>query len=104
MGITDPITVYGADWCEDTRETRMHLDELGVPYRYIDIEKDPAAREWVLRQNDDKQKTPTVDIGGFVLSVPSNGELDAGLRRQGFVSRAPVNELEPPGENVMRNA
>jgi mycoredoxin len=97
----DQVTVYGADWCGDTRETQMHLDELGVPYRYIDVERDPAAREWVLRQNDGKQKTPTVDVGGFVLSVPSNGELDAGLRRQGLISRAVVEELEtPPAENA----
>jgi len=96
--------VYGADWCGDTRRTRLHLDELGVPYRYINIENDPAARQWVLRQNDGQQKLPTVDLGGLVLSVPSNGELDAGLRKKGLVPRVVPEELEEPPEMGMRNA
>ena len=82
--------VYGADWCGDTRRTRRHLEELAVPYRYVNIEEDPQARQWMLRQNDGQQKLPTVDLGGLVLSVPSNGELDAGLRRKGLISRTVV--------------
>lgn len=95
------ITVYGTDWCGDTTETLSHLKDLGLPFRYINIEKDAAAREWVLLQNDGTQKTPTVDLSGLVLSVPSNGELDAGLRRQGFVDRragVPTDDLEQPPE------
>jgi glutaredoxin len=41
------VTVYGADWCEDTQATREDLDELGVPYRYIEVDHDPQAKEWV---------------------------------------------------------
>jgi mycoredoxin len=94
--MANEIIVYGADWCGDTRRTRMHLEELGIPFRYVKIELHPAAREWVLRQNDGQQKLPTVDLGGLVLSVPSDGELDAGLRRQRLVSRTVVEDLEPP--------
>lgn len=81
------ITVYGVDSCEDTQQTRHHLDAMGISYRYVNIDKDQAARQWLLEQNDGKQKTPTVDLGGLVLSVPSDGELEAGLRRQGILSR-----------------
>ena len=98
------LTVYGADWCGDTRRTRMRLEELGVPYRYINIEEDPAALEWVLRQNDGVRKMPTVDLGGLVLSVPSNGELEAGLRRQGLIAREVVETGDEPPEMGMRNA
>ena len=75
------VKVYGADWCSMTQRTRRHLDEIGVPYQYINIEKDERAREWLKRQNDGKEKKPTVDIGGEILSEPSNDQLDAALKR-----------------------
>lgn len=80
------ITVYGADWCEDTRATRNHLDSLGVPYRYVDVEQDGAAEEWIKRQNGGKRQTPTVDIEGKVLIEPDERELEEGLRGKGLMS------------------
>lgn len=75
------VKVYGADWCSMTQRTLSHLNELRVPYEYINIEEDRRAREWVRDQNDGREKKPTVDIGGEVLSEPSNEELDSALRR-----------------------
>ena len=34
------ITVYGADWCEDTRRSLRHLRRLGVPHRYQNVDED----------------------------------------------------------------
>ena len=34
------ITVYGADWCEDTRRSLRHLRRLGVPHRYENVDED----------------------------------------------------------------
>jgi mycoredoxin len=86
----DGITVYGAPDCKDTTRTRRHLDDLGVDYRYIDVDEDPAASEHVEQANDGKRKTPTVVLGGTlegggdeVLSVPGNTELVAALERHG---------------------
>ena len=75
------IKVYGADWCGMTTRTLSHLDELGVEYEYIDVEQDPKASEWVKSHNGGKEKKPTLDISGQVLSEPSNGQLDDVLRR-----------------------
>jgi mycoredoxin len=80
------ITVYGADWCEDTQATRNHLDSLGVPYRYVNVERDASAEEWVKQQNGGKRKTPTVDIEGKVLIEPNERELEEGLRGRGLMS------------------
>ena len=77
------IKVYGAGRCHMTTDTRDHLDELGVKYEYIDIEKNPAAAKWVREQNDGLEKKPTVDIEGRVLSEPSNEELEAALEEAG---------------------
>jgi len=76
----DPVKVYGAGWCEDTHATRAHLDALGIDYQYIDVDADPEAQAWVAAQNNGKQKTPTVAIGGRILIEPENDELDEVLR------------------------
>ncbi len=78
------VQVYGADWCEDTQETRRHLDELGVAYDYHDIDREPRARAWVQEMNGGKQKTPTLDVMGRVLSEPDDAELDRALRETGI--------------------
>lgn len=79
------IKVYGADWCHDTKRTLKHLDELALDYQYIDIEQDAEAARWVREQNDGKERKPTLDIEGRVLSVPDNQELDAVLQKQGLI-------------------
>lgn len=81
----DNVVVYGADWCVMTRRTLAHLDQVGVEYRYIDVEEDPKASEWVKQQSDGREKKPTLDIGGTVLVEPSNGELDDVLRSKGLL-------------------
>ena len=75
------VKVYGADWCSMTQRTLRHLDDLNVPYDYINVEGDQRASEWVKKQNHGKEKKPTVDIAGQILAEPSNDELDAVLRR-----------------------
>ena len=77
------IRVYGATWCHMTTEAMDHLNELGVDYEFIDIEQDPDAARWVAAQNGGKEKKPTLDINGLVLSEPSAAELDAALRDSG---------------------
>ncbi|MBA2647879.1 MAG: NrdH-redoxin [Pyrinomonadaceae bacterium] len=80
------IKVYGADWCGATRRALEHLDSLGVSYEYIDVEQDAQASEWVKKQNGGKERKPTVDIAGQVLSEPSNRELDSALREKGLMA------------------
>jgi len=70
------VKVYGADWCGMTRRTLSHLDEMGVEYEYINVDHDAAASEWVKQQNGGKEKKPTVDIDGRIVTYPSNQELD----------------------------
>ena len=83
----DKVKVYGADWCGDTRRTLKHLDDLGVEYDYVDVEGDERASAWVKQQNNGKEQKPTLEIGGRVLSVPSNQELENSLREQGILER-----------------
>ncbi len=80
------LTIYGTDWCEDTQHTKEHLDDVGVPYDYVNIETDARAAAWVCQQNDGQSKTPTVRMEGLVLSEPSDAELDSALRARGILA------------------
>ena len=79
------IKIYGADWCEDTRGAINHLNSLKVDYQYINVENDPEASEWVKNQNDGKEKKPTININGKVLSVPTESELESALKNEGLI-------------------
>lgn len=78
------ITVYGKDACEDTKRVRQFLDSRGTAYRYVNIEQDKAGEELVKKENDDKVRTPLVNVQfgteARVLRVPSNEELENALR------------------------
>ncbi len=80
------VKVYGAEWCHDTQDTLKHLKELGVAHVYIDVEQDEQASAWVKQHNDGKERKPTLDIAGQVLSVPTNRELESALREKGFMA------------------
>ncbi len=73
------ITVYGADWCSMTRNALAHLRQRGIDYQYIDIDKDREAAKWVADQNDGRERKPTLDIDGEILTEPTSGELDRAL-------------------------
>jgi len=77
----DTVKVYGAGWCEDTQETREYLDRTGIPYEYLDVDTDPIAKEYVVKHNGGKQRTPTVVIVDQILVEPENEDLENALRR-----------------------
>ena len=80
------VKVYGTDWCADTQHTIKHLKELGVAFKYVNVERDETARQWVAQHNDGKERKPTLDIAGQVLSVPTDRELESALREKGFMA------------------
>jgi glutaredoxin-related protein len=75
------ITVYGADWCEDTRRSLRHLRRLHVPHRYLNIDEDLDALDRAKGLNDGQRRTPTIDLalGGPALVEPDNDTLTAAL-------------------------
>jgi mycoredoxin len=74
------IKVYGARWCGKTHQTMDYLNKKHVPFEFIDVEKDPAASEWVKAQNGGKEKKPTLDIDGKVVTEPTDEELEELVR------------------------
>ena len=70
------LSVYGAPWCPDCKRSKQFLGEQRVPYRWIDIDKDPKGREYIRQVNNGKQVIPTIVFeDGSILVEPSNAEL-----------------------------
>jgi thioredoxin reductase (NADPH) len=74
------ITVYGAPWCPDCRQSKQFLGEQRVRFNWVDIDEDEEGRNRVQELNDGKQIIPTIIFeDGSILVEPSNAELAAKL-------------------------
>ena len=71
------IVVYGASWCTDSLRTRAFLNRESIPYTFVDVDDDPQAAEKVREWNSGRLSTPTLDVEGRIVAVPSDGELAA---------------------------
>ena len=74
--IQPKITVYGAPWCPDCKQSKQFLGEQRVPYKWVDIDQDESGRSYVQQVNDGKQIIPTIVFeDGSILVEPTNAEL-----------------------------
>ena len=69
------ITVYGAYWCKDTIRTIAFLSGAGIPYVFVDIDSDLESAQKVQDWNEGRLSTPTLDIEGRIVHIPSDAEL-----------------------------
>ncbi len=84
LSMPDSLVVYGRDTCKDTQRARRYFDLVGHPYRYVNLDLDPDARERV--EAAGYTATPVVvTTDGRVFIEPSDDELAvlAGNRRAG---------------------
>jgi len=88
------ITVYGADWCEDTRRSLRHLRRLAIAHHYVDIDDDADALARAKALNGGARRTPTIDLGmgGPALVEPDNDTLSAALVEVQMLSVEDVHE------------
>ena len=88
------ITVYGADWCEDTRRSLRHLRRLAIAHQYINIDEDSVGLERAKSLNGGARRTPTIDlgIGGPALVEPDNDTLSSALVELQMLTQEDVHE------------
>jgi mycoredoxin len=77
------VTVYGADWCEDTHRSRRLLRRLGVAHRYCNVDEDLDALDRATALGHGVRRTPVVEVDGMALVEPSNEALMATLVSRG---------------------
>lgn len=78
------ITIYGADWCEDTRRSQRLLRRLHMPYRYVNVDEDLEGLERAVALAGGVRRTPTIDLG---LGAPPLVEPDNELLTEALVER-----------------
>jgi mycoredoxin len=54
------VTMYSTTWCGYCHRLQSQMDREGIGYTVIDIERDPAAAEFVMSVNGGNQTVPTV--------------------------------------------
>lgn len=86
------ITVYGADWCEDTRRALRHLRRLGVRHCYLNVDENFEALLAAMALNHGERRTPTIDlgVGGSPLVEPSNEGITEALVELEMLTREDV--------------
>jgi mycoredoxin len=82
---TAPVVVYGTSWCAATQIIRRHLKRLGIPYRYVDIERDPVAAAQLRWLTGGRLSHPTVSVGGAILIEPTLDELNSALAQTALI-------------------
>lgn len=77
LGINEVGTVvlFGADWCPDCRRAKSFLDDNGINYQFIDVDKYEWATNEVEKINNGKRIIPTLLINGVAHTNPDNQKL-----------------------------
>lgn len=86
------LTIYGADWCEDTQRSLRWLRRLNVHHHYRNVDADPAALDEAKALNHGKRRTPIVQIQGEVLVEPATRALTDALVRNGLIARQDAHD------------
>ena len=76
-GMAD-FTIYSTTWCGFCRRLKTQLDQAGIAYDEVDIERDPDAATFVEGVNNGNQVVPTLKFAdGSTATNPSLAEVQA---------------------------
>ncbi|MEM7115054.1 MAG: glutaredoxin domain-containing protein [Chloroflexota bacterium] len=77
MTTTDPkIQMYSTSWCPDCHRAKYILDEYGIAYDEIDVERNADGLTFVKQVNNGNRVVPTIVFpDGSILVEPSNQTL-----------------------------
>jgi mycoredoxin len=74
------VTVYSTTWCGYCRRLKLQMDQAGIAYREIDIERDPDAAKFVEGVNGGNQTVPVIQFpDGRTVTNPSFSQVQASL-------------------------
>jgi len=73
------IIVYGAPWCAFCHTAMQYFDKLGVKYKYIDVDKDPAAGMQAVEKSG-QRGIPVIDLAGDIIVGFDRPKIDASLK------------------------
>ncbi len=70
------IIVYGTAWCGQSRRAKQFLVNHEIPFKWVDIDLDAVARDYVEKVNRGYRSVPTIVFpDGSLLVEPSESML-----------------------------
>jgi mycoredoxin len=74
--VSQRVTMYCTPWCGFCRRLKSQLAREGIEVAEVDIERDPAAADYVMSVNGGMQVVPTVLFAdGTALTNPSAAQV-----------------------------
>jgi mycoredoxin len=74
--MAQPLTMYTTPWCAFCRRLKRQLAQDGIEMLEIDIERDPAAADYLMLVNGGFQTVPTIVFpDGSALTNPSAAQV-----------------------------
>jgi mycoredoxin len=65
------VTMYSTTWCGYCRRLKLQLEQAGIAYDEVNIERDPEAAAYVESVNGGNQTVPTIRFAdGTALTNP----------------------------------
>lgn len=82
---SNPIIVYGAEWCAFCHVAMDYFDKLNVKYEYRDVDTDQS---WLSEAVTKSGQTgiPVLDIQGDIVVGFDRPNIDANLKKHNLVS------------------
>jgi mycoredoxin len=78
--VAGTITMFSTPWCGYCRGLKRALDQAGVVYTEVDIERHPGAADYVMSVNGGNQSVPTVVFAdGTTATNPSLAQIQRRL-------------------------
>ena len=64
--MAEEVLIYGKDSCPYTVAARDDYQDRGVPFRYVNVKKDPAGLERMLALTKGQRRVPVIVEGGKI--------------------------------------
>ena len=74
------VVLYGADWCPDCRRAKSYLQNNGINFQFIDVDKHEWATDLVEKINKGKRIIPTILVNDTSYTNPDNAVLKEVLK------------------------
>lgn len=69
------IIVFTTPTCRFCRATKRYLRERGIPFKEVDVSRDPAAARDMVRRSG-QSGVPVIDIGGKIVVGFDRAKID----------------------------
>lgn len=77
------IIVYGAPWCAFCHTAMHYFDKLGVKYKYVDVDQDPAGGQAAIEKSG-QRGIPVIDLEGDIIVGFDRPKIDSSLKAHGL--------------------